>query len=92
MEKELINEKFKHHEEQLRDHNTRISKLEVTYSIMQNLDYRVGKVEETVKSIDKKLDLQQENKSKKWDKLIDYLFYFILASILGYIAINLGIK
>lgn len=56
----------------------------------------MGKVETAVDNIDKKLDakVQEDSKikGKKWDKLIDYLFYAILALLLGYIAMNLGLK
>lgn len=31
-------------------------------------------------------------KGKKWDKLIDYLFYAILGVLLSYIAYKLGLK
>ena len=47
-------------------------------------------------NIDKKLDakVQEENqiKGKKWDKLIDYIFYFVLATLLAYISHQLGLK
>lgn len=32
------------------------------------------------------------SKGKKWDKLIDYLFYAILGVLLSYIAYKLGLK
>ena len=54
------------------------------------------KVETAVDNIDKKLDakVQEENqtKGKKWDKLIDYIFYFVLATLLAYISHQLGFK
>ena len=56
----------------------------------------MGKVEQAVENIDKKLDakVQEESNKKgaKWDKLVDYIFYFILATILGFIAVKLGLK
>ena len=36
--------------------------------------------------------LGSAEKGKKWDKLIDYLFYFIIAALLGYIIHRMGIK
>ena len=49
-----------------------------------------------VSKIDKKLDDKIEgdigSKGKKWDKLIDYLFYAILGVLLSYIAYKLGLK
>ena len=62
-----------------------------------------GNVEKGLDSINNKLDkhedeIQQEKikdekeKGKKWDKLVDYLFYAVLAFLLGFIAMKLGLK
>ena len=88
MEEKLCNERYRHHQEKLEEHERRIDSLEKTYSIMEKMDYRMGNVEGSVKEINKKLDNQQEKKGMKWDKLIDYLFYAILA----YCLYKLGIK
>ena len=89
MSDDLIKEKIK-------EHDKRITKLEDLTSTLQTMDYRLGNVEGTIKGMDEKLDnaLTSPNteKAKKWEKLIDYIFYFFLACILGYIAIKLGIK
>lgn len=96
MSEDFIREKFN-------DHEKRIEKLEDVTSTLQTMDYRLGSVENTVSdtkkdvsSINEKIDMVLKEpaieKSKKWDKLIDYLFYFVLAIILGYIAMNLNIK
>ena len=52
----------------------------------------MGQLEETVKEIGNKLDAQADSKGKKWDKLVDYLFYFFIATVLSYLAIKMGIK
>lgn len=78
--------------EQLKNHEQRIEDLEKTYVIMQKMDLRMENVEGAVNKIDAKLTAKTEEKGKKWDKLIDYLFYFVLALLLGYIAIQLGLK
>ena len=85
MSEDLIKEKFNNHEE-------RIEQLEKNTKILETMNYRIGQMETTIKSINSKLDNREEEKGKKWDKLIDYLFYFIVAIILGYVAYKLGIK
>lgn len=76
----------------LDNHESRLEELEKTYVVMQQMDYRMGNLESSVNDISTKLDKRLEEKGKKWDKLIDYLFYFILAALLGYIAYSLGLK
>ncbi len=85
MSDDLIKEKFANHEE-------RIENLEKNTKILETMNYRLGKMEESVKSINEKLDGTVKEKGKKWDKLIDYIFYAILGILLGYIAIKLGLK
>lgn len=65
-----------------------ISELKKTYTIMEKMDYRIENMENSVDSINKKIDEGQKQKGLKWDKLIDYLFYAILAFAL----FKLGIK
>ena len=74
------------------EHDQKIDNLEKTYSMLEKMDYRMGKVEDVVDKIDKKITEGTSEKGKKWDKFIDYLFYFVLATLLAYIAKNLGIK
>lgn len=83
-----IEQRSKSNTKRLDDHSVRLDKLEDTYSMLSQMDYRMGKVEQSVERIDSKLDNQQEKKGMKWDKLIDYLFYAILA----YCLYKLGIK
>lgn len=84
------------HEAKFKKHDDEIAELKETNSILKNMNYRMEKMETSVEKIDKKLDekVQEDNqvKGKKWDKLIDYLFYAVLALLLGYIAVNLGLK
>ena len=88
MDEKLIDEKFKNQEKTINDHESRIKSLEKTYSIMQKMELRVGYIEESVDTINQKLDSQSKEKGMKWDKLIDYLFYAILA----YCLYKLGLK
>jgi hypothetical protein len=85
MSEDLIKEKFDNHEE-------RITQLEKNTRILETMNYRIGQMETSIKSINDKLDIKDNEKGKKWDKLIDYLFYFVVALILGYVAFKLGIK
>lgn len=66
----------------------KIDKLENTYQMLTQMDYRMGKVENAVERIDNKLENHDKQKGLKWDKLIDYLFYAILA----YALFKLGLK
>lgn len=92
MNEKYIDEKFKQTEKQLDEHDKRISELEKTYIIMQKMDLRVSNIEKSVGTINTKLDEQGENKGKKWDKLVDYIFYFIIAVLLGLLVSKLGLK
>ena len=85
MSDDLIKAKFDNHE-------NRISSLEKNTKILETMDYKIGLMEKNIDSINKKLDNKQDEKSKKWDKLIDYIFYAVLGILLGYIAYKLGLK
>lgn len=87
-----VEEGRKSNTKRLDDHDIRIESLEKTYSIMEKMNYRMENVEMAVEKIDKKLDENQQEKSKKWDKLIDYIFYSVIAVILGFIYMKLGLK
>ena len=84
-------EKCKSNTKRLDEHDSRLDKLEKTYSIMEKMDYRMGKVETSVDRINNKLDSTSQEKGKKWDKLIDYLFYALIAIMLGSLYFKLGI-
>ena len=92
MEEKICEIKSKQVSDQLKNHEERITELEKTYSIMEKMDLRMENVEKSIEKIDDKLTAKTEEKGKKWDKLIDYLFYSVLALLLGYIAYSLGLK
>ena len=69
-----------------------INELKKTYVIMEKMDYRMENVEKNVAGINAKLEDVDKSKGKKWDKLIDYIFYSVLAVTLGLIYIKLGLK
>lgn len=98
-----VEERAKSNTKRIDSHEKDIEDLKKTYSIMAKMDYRMGNVEKVVENINAKLDKhdkeiqdekEKENKEKgkKWDKLIDYLFYFIIAAALGFLCMKLGIK
>jgi len=84
-------ERCKSNTKRLDEHDSRLDKLEKTYSIMEKMDYRMGKVETAVDKINIKLDNTVQEKGKKWDKLIDYLFYALIAVMLGLLYTKLGV-
>lgn len=83
-------DKSAHHrlDEQEKD----IDELKKTYVIMEKMDFRMENVEKNVAGINTKLEEVDKNKGRKWDKLIDYIFYSVLAVILGLIYMKLGLK
>ena len=91
-----LEEREKLNTKRLDEHEREIAELKETNAILKNMDYRMEQVESAVSKIDKKLDDKITgdigSKGKKWDKLIDYLFYAILGVLLSYIAYKLGLK
>ena len=87
MEKEYI-ERLIETEQRSKSNTKRIDTLEKNTAILEKMDYRMGNVEENIEKINKKLDEKAKEKGMKWDKLIDYLFYAILA----YALFKLGLK
>ena len=92
MSEDAIKERLNGLDKELEKHEKRLSSLEKTYQVMEKMEYRMGQLEETVKEIGNKLDAQADSKGKKWDKLVDYLFYFFIATVLSYLALKMGLK
>lgn len=90
-----LEEREKSNTKRLDDHDIRLDNLEKTYSIMEKMDYRMGQVETAVDKIDKKLDAKvnenDKEKGKKWDKLVDYIFYTILGAIMPLVLSKVGL-
>lgn len=91
-----LEEREKSNTKRIDEHDSRLDKLEKNTAILEKMDYRMGKVESAVEKIDIKLDTKvsedEKSKGKKWDKLVDYIFYSVLAVILGLIYMKLGLK
>lgn len=83
-----VEQRSKSNTKRLDDNDKRIDALEKNTAILQNISYRMGNVEDNVEKINKKLDEKIKEKGMKWDKLIDYLFYAIVA----YALFKLGLK
>ena len=83
-------DKSAHHrlDEQEKD----IDELKKTYVIMEKMDFRMENVEKNIAGINTRLEEADKNKGRKWDKLIYYIFYSVLAVILGLIYMKLGLK
>ncbi len=92
MTNDAIKERINSIDKTIEVHEKRISNLEKTYSVMEKMEYRMDQIEKVVSGIDEKLDNAANDKGRKWDKLIDYLFYFVIAAILSYVAMKIGIK
>ena len=95
MSDDLIEEKFKVHEEKIVNHEDRITNLEKIYVIMAKMETTMKNIQsdnvemkEDIKKIKSSQVEETSKKGMKWDKLIDYLFYAILA----YCLYKLGIK
>ena len=93
-EKELVERlvqeeaRSKSNSKRLDEHDEKLAKLEDTYAIMEKMDYRVSNIESNVADIKEDIKEAKEQKGMKWDKLIDYIFYAILA----YALFKLGLK
>lgn len=104
VEKIIQNEQnLKSTDKRLTEAESRIDALEKTYAIMEKMDYRMGRVEDSVDKISQKLDsnykelisTKEQNtneKGKKWDKLIDYLFYAIVGAVIMLVLTKIGLK
>ena len=94
-----VEERSKSNTKRLDEHDNEIEQLKKTYSALEKMDYRMGNVEKSVTSINNKLVKHEEEisktekeKGKKWDKLIDYIFYSVIAVILLLVYTKLGLK
>lgn len=88
MSDDLIEEKFKVQSQTINDHEERIKNLEKIYVIMAKMETTMNNIKTDVTNIKTQLNQDNEKKGMKWDKLIDYLFYAILA----YCLYKLGVK
>ena len=88
MKLQEIEDRSKSNTKRIDEHDEDIKELKNTYKIMEKMDYRMGNVENNVTEIKKEIQEKKEQKGMKWDKLVDYLFYAVLACAL----FKLGLK
>ena len=92
MNEEVIKERLNGVDKELEKHEIRLSSLEKTYSIMERMEFQIKEMDANIAKLSEKIDNQSNEKGRKWDKLIDYLFYFIIAALLGYVIHQMGLK
>jgi septal ring factor EnvC (AmiA/AmiB activator) len=92
MNEEVIKERLNGVDKELEKHEKRIGSLEKTYSIMERMEFQIKEMDANIAKLSEKIDNQSNEKGRKWDKLIDYLFYFIIAALLGYVIHKMGLK
>lgn len=92
MSEDAIKERINGLDKEIEKHERRISSLEKTYSIMERMEFQIKEMDENIAKLSEKIDNQNNEKGRKWDKLIDYLFYFIIAALLGYVIHQMGLK
>lgn len=89
MSEDLIKEKLENHEK-------RIENLETKTSDLKTLIYRIGELENKISEMNNNVSLalkkDNEEKGKKWDKLIEYIFYAVVGILITYIAYKSGFK
>lgn len=91
----MESEKTIRNEESIKQINNKIDlyenkflKLDETYLLITKLNCRIDNLESLIEKVNNKLEQNVTSKGKKWDKLIDYLFYAIVA----YALFKLGLK
>mgnify|MGYP000826478567 CR=1 FL=1 len=86
-----LEERAKSNTKRIDEHDEQIKELQNTYKIMEKMDYISGineKLDKHDKAIVEESTKTDKVKGMKWDKLIDYLFYAIVAFAL----FKLGLK
>lgn len=83
MENKLINleNDIEKNKQKIENMKKKIKKIEDVISKMTTLEEKILKMQEIIENI-------QLDKGKKWDKLIDYLFYTVVAYCLYKLGIN----
>lgn len=96
MSEDLIKEKLENHEKRIESLESKTSDIKTIIYRLDNVDKQINTMNNKFDNIENKLDFalkkDDEEKGKKWDKLIDYIFYAVLGILLAYIAYKLGFK
>ena len=89
MSEDLIKEKLENHEKRIESLESKTSDLKTLIYRIEALENKISKMNDNLNSALKKDD---EEKGKKWDKLIEYIFYAVVGILITYIAYKSGFK
>lgn len=96
MSEDLIKEKLENHEKRIETLENSTSDIKTIIYRLDNVDKQINTMNNKFDNVESKIDSalkkDDEIKGKKWDKLVEYIFYAILGILLAYIAYKLGLK
>lgn len=84
-----LEEREKSNTKRINEHDEQIKELSNVYVALTKVDDKISNVEKDVSEIKETVEKSKEQKGMKWDKLIDYLFYAILAFALFELRIKI---
>ncbi len=84
-----LEEREKSNTKRINEHDEQIKELSNVYVALTKVDVKISNVEKDVSEIKETVEKSKEQKGMKWDKLIDYLFYAILAFALFKLRIKI---
>lgn len=84
-----LEERAKSNTRRITEHDEQIKELSNVYVALTKVDDKISNVEKDVSEIKETVEKSKEQKGMKWDKLIDYLFYAILAFALFKLRIKI---
>lgn len=96
MSEDLIREKLESHEKRIESLESKTSDIKTIIYRLDNVDKQINTMNNKFDNIENKLDFalkkDDEDKSKKWDKFVEYIFYAVVGILIAYIAYKLGFK
>ena len=96
MSEDLIREKLENHEKRIETLENSTSDIKTIIYRLDNVDKQINTMNNKFDNVESKIDsaLKKEDvdKSKKWDKFVEYIFYAVVGILIAYIAYKLGFK